>query len=97
MVRGNETGSTHEVMQDVFARVLDSGEFSGPSFSEADSYIDNVVRNNSEGTGNASTWRQVNTTHHITRVVADIAKVRGIPITELPRSPTAAQLELLDV
>jgi len=83
-------------MKDVYERVLDSGEFSGPSFSEADAYIDDVARNNSESAGNASTWRQVNTTHHITRVVADIAKVRGIPITELPSSPTGAQLTLLD-
>jgi Beta protein len=96
VVRGNETGSTHEVMQDVFERVLESGEFSGASFSEADAYIDHVARNNTVGAGNASTWRQVNTTHHITRVVADIAKVRGIPITELPCSPTAAQLALTD-
>jgi hypothetical protein len=96
VVRGSETGSTHEVMKDVYERVLDSGEFSGPSFSEADAYIDDVARNNSESAGNASTWRQVNTTHHITRVVADIAKVRGIPITELPSSPTGAQLTLLD-
>ncbi|MDO8770845.1 MAG: beta family protein [Burkholderiaceae bacterium] len=96
VVRGNETGSMHEVMQDVFNRVLDSGEFSGASFSEADAYINHVARNNSEGAGNASTWRQINTTHHITRVVADIARVRGIPITELPRSPTGAQLALLD-
>lgn len=96
VVRGNKTGSTHEVMKDVFERILNSGEFSGPSFSAADLYIDDVARNNSESAGNASTWRQVNTTHHITRVVADIAKVRGIPITELPNSLTGAQLALLD-
>lgn len=96
VVRGNETGSTHEVMKDVFERVLESGEFSGPSFSLADAFIDDVARNNSESAGNPSTWRQVNTTHHITRVVADIAKVRGIPITEMPNSPTGAQLALLD-
>lgn len=95
VVRGDEIGSTHEVMKDVFERILNSGKFSGPLFSEADRYIDDVVRNNSESAGNATTWRQINTTHHITRVVADIAKVRSIPITELPSWPTPEQLVFL--
>jgi hypothetical protein len=95
VVRGNETGSTHEVMKDVFERILNSGKFSGPSFSAADLYIDDVIRNNSKNTGNPSTWRQLNTTHHITQVVADIAKVRGIPITKIPNPSTGAQLALL--
>jgi hypothetical protein len=96
VIRGDEIGSTHEVMKDVFQRVLDSGMFSGPSFSEADAYIDDVAGDRVESAGNATTWRQLNTTHHITRVVADIAKVRGIPITELPTAPTGAQLALVD-
>jgi len=96
VVRGSETGSTHEIMKDVFKRVVDSGKFSGPSFSEADAYIDKVARSNSDSAGNASTWRQVNTTHHITHVVADIAKVRGIPIIQLPSSPFGVQLTLME-
>lgn len=96
VVRGGEEGATHQIMKDVFTRIVNSGNFSGASFSEADAYIDDVVRNGSESTGNASTWRQVNTTHHITRVVADIATVRGIPITELPNAPAGEQLSLLD-
>lgn len=95
VVRGDETGSMHEVMKDVFERILNSGVFSGSSFSEADRYIDDVANNFLDSSGNATTWRQVNTTHHITRVVADIAKVRGIPITELPTSPNTVQLVLL--
>lgn len=96
VIRGTDIGTTYEVMKDVFERVLNSGKFSGPSFSEADWYIDNVARNNTLSAGNASTWRQINTTHHITRVVADIAKVRGIPITALPSSPNSTQLALLN-
>lgn len=96
VVRGKETGSMHEVMKDVFERILNSGVFSGPSFSEADRYINDVASNVLDNSGNATTWRQINTTHHITRVVADIAKVRGIPITELPISPNSVQLVLLN-
>jgi len=96
VVRGSDTGSTYDVMKDVFKRVIGSEQFSGPTFSEADAYIHAVACGNSDRAGNATTWRQLNTTHHITRVVADIAKVRGIPITELPSSPTGAQLTLVD-
>lgn len=96
VIRGDETGSTNEVMKEVFGRVLKSGKFSGPQFSEADAYINDVACDNLDGAGNATTWRQVNTTHHITRVVADIAKVRGIRITELPSSPTGDQLLLVE-
>ena len=94
VIRGDDTGTTHDVMKDVFERVLNSGKFSGSSFSEADLYIHNVACNVTASSGNASTWRQVNTTHHITRVVADIAKVRGIPITALPTAPNSIQLDL---
>lgn len=96
VVRGSDMGSTHQVMKDVCERVVNSGDFSGPSFSTADSYIDQVASGVSATAGNAANWRQVNITHHITRVVADIAKVRGIPITELPGSPAGGQLALLD-
>jgi len=83
-------------MKDVCERVVNSGEFSGPLFSTADLYIDQVASGVSATAGNAANWRQVNITHHITRVVADIAKVRGIPITELPGSPAGGQMALLD-
>lgn len=95
IVRGKNSGNTYEVMKDVFRRIVDSGKFSGRAFSEADAYIDDVANGNSDGAGNASTWRQINTTHHITRVVADIASVRGIVIAELPAAPSAEQLKLL--
>lgn len=91
VVRGDGEGSDYEVMKDVFERIVDSGEFSGATFSKADSYIYDVARNNSRRPGNATTWRQVNTTHHITRVVADIATVRRIPISKMPNAPREVQ------
>lgn len=75
---------------------MNSGEFSGETFSNADAYIFDVARNNAPKAGNATTWRQVNTTHHITRVVADIAEVRRIPISRLPNAPIGVQRTLLD-
>ncbi len=97
MVRGVAEGTDYESMKDVFQRIVDSGEFSGATFSEADLYIYDVARNNSPRAGNATTWRQVNTTHHITQVVADIAAVRRIPISKLPNEPAGTQQSLLVV
>lgn len=97
VVRGESEGSDYEVMKDVFERIVESGEFSGATFSNADAYIFNVARNNAPKAGNATTWRQVNTTHHITRVVVDIAEVRSVPISRLPNAPTGVQQSLLDV
>lgn len=97
VVRGDDEGSDYDVMKDVFERIVSSGEFSGPKFSNADAYIFDVARSNSPKAGNATTWRQVNTTHHITRVVADIAIVRKIPISNLPTAPAGVQQSLLGV
>lgn len=97
VTRGDSEGSDYKVMKDVFVRIVDSGKFSGATFSNADAYIYDVARNNSPKAGNATTWRQVNTTHHITRVVADIATVRRIPISKLPIAPAGVQQSLLNV
>jgi hypothetical protein len=92
--RGDASGSDNTVMQRVCAEIVGSGLFAGAGFSSADAYILRTA-NNEDGPGNATTWRQINTTHHITRVVVDIAKVRGIIITEKKASPAAGQLSLL--
>lgn len=96
VVRGENEGSDHEVMKDVFERIVESGEFSGARFSNADAYIYDVACNNAPKAGNATTWRQVNTTHHITRVVVDIAEVRSVPISPLPDALSGVQQSLLD-
>ncbi len=91
VVRGEAEGSDYESMKGVFQRVVDSGQFAGATFSAADAYIYDVARNNSPKAGSATTWRQLNTTHHITQVVADIAAVRKIPISALPNAPAGIQ------
>lgn len=96
VVRGESAGSTHQVMKKVFERIVASGSFAGPTFSSADAYIFDVARNNAPSAGNATTWRQLNTTHHITQVVADIAEVRKIRIEKLPSAPAGMQQAILD-
>lgn len=96
IVRGEDSGSHFEIMKNVFSRLVNSDKFSGTGFSEADTYIYDVVHGRLNSAGNASTWRQLNTTHHITQVVTDMAKVRGIQISEIPNAPAGLQLALLD-
>ena len=83
-------------MQDVCKRVVNSGHFAGAVFSHADLLIYRTAHG-LEGPGNATTWRQINTTHHVTRVVTDVANVRGIVIREIAeeRAPQE-QMALLD-
>jgi hypothetical protein len=94
--RGKASGGYLEVMQDVCNRVVKSGHFAGSVFSHADRLIYRTAHG-LEGPGNATTWRQINTTHHVTRVVTDVAKVRGIFIQELAEERVPQeQMALLD-
>jgi hypothetical protein len=92
--RGQESGTDKEIMRDVCSRIVNSRCFSGPRFSTADLYIHRSA-NDLDGPGNSATWRQVNTTHHVTKVVKDVATVRSISIAEIADEPEAEQLSLL--
>jgi Beta protein len=92
--RAIKDGRDAERMRGVYQAIAESGDFAGASFSAADAYIANGAKNPSAGPGNSTTWRQLNTTHHITQVVSDIAKVRGISFRKTPASKEF-QLELL--
>lgn len=86
--RGSDTGTHAATMRKVCREILASGQFSGRTFSSADDYIF-CTAHNAAGPGGAKEWRAVNTTHHITRVVADVGSVRGF-------EPKRASLEPLD-
>lgn len=53
-------------------RLIQMPEYSGPAFSWGDNYI-NECANRREGPGNATTWRRVGNTHHISIIVNQIA------------------------
>lgn len=93
VVRGAKTGGDTAIMQNVCSRIVNSGHFSTATFSKADAYIQRTA-NNLDGPGNSTTWRQVNTTHHITRVVVDVANVLGIQIAEIPAERNQEQSKL---
>lgn len=75
--RGGKTGTDLQIMRKVCADILRSGQFAGRTFSAADDYIYLNAKGFS-GPGNSTTWRAVNTNHHVTRVVSDVGAVRNI-------------------
>jgi len=93
VVRGAETGTDTTVMRDVCRRIVKSGYFAGREFSIADDFIFRTARNTG-GPGNSTTWREVNTTHHITRVVRDMGGVKGLQFAERRLEPEPIQAEM---
>lgn len=79
--RGADQGADAVAMRDVCRRIVASRDFAGRSFSAADECIFLTARGDI-GPGTATRWRAVNTTHHITRVVADIGRVRGFVLRQ---------------
>jgi hypothetical protein len=79
IVRGRSDIALSEAMQKVSQSILDSGVFAGPDFSSADEFIYATAKGYA-GPGNATTWREINTAHHITQVVSDIGQMRGFSV-----------------
>lgn len=92
--RGAESGRDQTVMRDVCGRIVRSGYFAGRSFSSADEYIYKTAEGD-DGPGNAAIWREINTAHHITRVVKDIGGIKGLRFAEREVGPPARQLKLV--
>ena len=93
VARGASSGTHDEVMREVCQRILDSGHFAGREFSSADDFIFLTAKGEA-GPGNATTWRAINTTHHITRVVADVGHVRGRTFAPRVARPLVVQNEM---
>ncbi|MFN3627139.1 MAG: beta family protein [Parvibaculum sp.] len=94
VIRGSTAGQADAVMRGVCERILRSGKFAGRGFSSADDYIFKTAKG-WDGPGNGSTWREINTAHHITRVVRDIGGIKGMSFAETTFSDPADQLSFL--
>jgi hypothetical protein len=95
IVRGKEDVSYEQSMKEVSQKIVDSGQFAGRDFSSADEYIYDCAKGD-KGPGGASTWREINTAHHITQVVSDIGKIKGFSISKRHVTEKLRQLSLLD-
>lgn len=86
-------GVSHKVgIRNVCNRLLTSGYFSGPNFSEADRYIQSTAMGYAPG-GTATTWREMNTVRHITMVMGQLSQQQGFSV-EAPLSEEEDQGEL---
>lgn len=94
--RGLASGTHEENMRAVCIGIVTSGLFAGQDFSSADDYI-YLNSKGLAGPGNATNWRAINTTHHITRVVTDIGAVRGVTFAKQPISTPGEQANLFAI
>jgi hypothetical protein len=95
VVRGTDEHPVKEAMQDISLKIVNSDHFSGREFSHGDAFIYDTAHGLA-GPGNPSTWRKVNTVHHLTRVVCDLAPLHGRKIWIGSSVPAAEQLSLFD-
>jgi len=93
-VRGAESGSNQPVMRDVCRRILASGHHAGREFSWADDQIYRIAREGLSA-GSPKDWRAINTNHHITRVMRDLGKMKGLVFGDRTVAPPRDQFELL--
>jgi hypothetical protein len=96
VVRGIPTGETKSAMQQVCTNIINSGNFAGREFSAADDFIYRCAQG-WDGPGNGTTWREINTTHHITRVVRDIGGVKGYAFSDRQVSTPMHQSSIFDL
>ena len=79
VVRGSADVPQVEAMRWVSNKILGSGLFAGRDFSIAGDYIYSTAKGLNGG-GTATIWREMNTVHHITKVVTDLGGMLGYGI-----------------
>lgn len=82
-----------EIMKGVAQAILNSGVYAGRAFSRSDDRIYQMAKG-LVGGGNAQSWREINTAHHITKVVTDLGKLYDFTITPNEVEEEAIQEEL---
>jgi hypothetical protein len=91
--RGKDEGSVTNEMQWVAKEITKSGHFAGRAFSSGDKFISETAQG-AGGPGNATTWRKVNTVHHLTRVISDLGVFHGYSVAEREDALPSAQFDL---
>jgi hypothetical protein len=93
VIRASDGANTKNAMKEVATKIVESVHFAGRSFSIGDKYIADTTTGK-DGPGNAMTWRKVNTVHHLTRVVTDLAPDGGYKLIERMDVPEPEQPDL---
>ncbi|MGJ5175785.1 beta family protein [Bradyrhizobium oligotrophicum] len=93
VIRALEAVTVREGMKEIATRLVSSEHFAGRAFSRGDRYIADTASGR-DGPGNATTWRKVNTVHHLNRVVTDLGPHLGYQIAERKDTPIPEQTDL---
>lgn len=80
-------------IRSVTSRLRNSEHYDGSDFSLADEFIDLCAVGVGK-TGNATTWRQINTNRHITKTISDLMSMRGERLKRLERAIRYVQQSL---
>jgi len=82
VVRGSDSGDFNRTMRDVCKQVIGSKDYAGRSFSYEDDRIWCNAKELTYTCGNPTVWRELNTAHHLVRVVRDLGAMSGVTFKE---------------
>ncbi|MDF2231576.1 beta family protein [Albimonas sp. CAU 1670] len=95
VVRGSDAGKFTPTMRKVCRQIIDSEEFGGRGFSYADDRIWRNAKDLTDTCGDATGWRELNTAHHLARVIRDLGELSGISFEDDEVAEFAEQGTLL--
>lgn len=78
VVRGSDTGAFTPTMRNVCKQIIESTDYAGRSFSYADDRIWRNAKGLTDTCGDPTGWRELNTAHHLVRVVQDLGFMSGV-------------------
>lgn len=82
VVRGSDSGTFTPTMRNVCKQIVESKEYCGRSFSPADDRIWRNAKGLTDTCGDATSWRELNTAHHLVRIVRDLGAMSSIEFEE---------------
>ena len=71
VVRGSDSGAFTPTMREVCKQIVESKEYCGRGFSYADDRIWRNAKGMTDTCGDATNWRELNTAHHLVRIVQE--------------------------
>lgn len=78
VVRGSDTGDFTPTMRNVCRQIVESKDYGGRGFSYADDRIWRNAKGLTDTCGDAKGWRELNTAHHLVRIVRDLGTMAGL-------------------
>lgn len=90
--RGDKKSDRRTTMMATAGRITSRSDFSGDGYSWGDSMIVDMVAG--DRTGNSTTWRAINTSHHIERTCREIGSFLGFALPEYSRVRRGVQTKM---